>query len=113
MIELIDPVLLGKRVTTARNEKGLSREELAEIINITPSYVRLIETGKRYPSGPVVCSLCNALSVSPLYLLQDSLTIPQPDPYDRIVKLLLSVTPGQAEIVVNLIEAVIPSLKEE
>lgn len=110
---MIDPVLFGKRVAIARNEKGLSREDLAETANLTPSYIRLIETGKRYPSGPVVCSLCNALSVSPRYLMQDSLTIPPPDPYDRIVKLLLSVTPGQAEIIVNLIEAVIPNLKEE
>lgn len=100
-------------MTTARNEKGLSREKLAEAMSVTPSYVRLVETGKRYPSGPTICAICNALSVSPRYLMQDALTIQSPDPYDNIVKILLSATPGQAKVIVELIDAVLPHLNSD
>ena len=59
---------LSKAVRTARAAKGLSQKELAQAAQLDPSYVSLLESGKRNPSMGIVEAIANALDV-PLYLL--------------------------------------------
>jgi ribosome-binding protein aMBF1 (putative translation factor) len=43
----------------------LSLEDLARSAGISPSYIAMIVSGEREPSGPVVHSLARALSIAP------------------------------------------------
>lgn len=64
---------LGRRVRQQRNMCGLTQEELAEKSGISCSFVGHIERGEKKFSIGTLVSLCNAMKISPNYLLQDSL----------------------------------------
>lgn len=64
---------LGNRIRKTRKSCGLTADRLAEILNINPTFLRQIEGGRSLPSLPVFVSICNALKVSPDYLLVDSI----------------------------------------
>ena len=55
---------LGCVLKAARNEKGLTREQLAEIINITPRYLMSIENENKKPSYDVLFRLIRELCIS-------------------------------------------------
>jgi len=58
---------LGQRLRVLRNERGLSQADLAGDL-VSPSYVSLIESGKRLPEREVLDGLARKLGCSPLYL---------------------------------------------
>ena len=55
---------LGVILKTARKAKGLAREQLAEIINITPRYLMSIENENKKPSYDVLFRLIRELGIS-------------------------------------------------
>ena len=66
---------LGKRIRQQRAMCGLTQEELAEKSGISCSFVGHIERGEKKFSIGTLVALCNALTISPNYLLQDSLSL--------------------------------------
>lgn len=64
---------LGRRVRQQRTMCGLTQEELAEKSGISCSFVGHIERGEKKFSIGTLVALCNAMKISPNYLLQDSL----------------------------------------
>lgn len=64
---------LGRRVRQKRIESGMTQEELAERAGISCSFVGHIERGEKKFSIGTLVELCNAMYISPNYLLQDSL----------------------------------------
>lgn len=65
---------LGKRINMARKDRGYTADRLSELCSINATYLRQIEGGTKVPSLPVFINICNALKISPDYLLRDSLT---------------------------------------
>ena len=70
---MMDYRTLGKRVRQQRMMCGLTQEELAEKSGISCSFVGHIERGEKKFSIGTLVALCNAMKISPNYLLQDSL----------------------------------------
>jgi len=66
---------LGRRVRQRRVMLQLTQEELAEKAGISCSFVGHIERGEKKFSIGTLVSLCNAMEISPNYLLQDSLDV--------------------------------------
>ena len=64
---------LGRRVRQQRTMCGYTQEELAEKSGISCSFVGHIERGEKKFSIGTLVALCNAMRISPNYLLQDSL----------------------------------------
>jgi transcriptional regulator with XRE-family HTH domain len=58
---------LGQRLRVLRNERGFSQADLAGDL-VSPSYVSLIESGKRLPEREVLEGLARRLGCSPLFL---------------------------------------------
>ena len=69
----MDKKLLGKRINIARKERCWTSERLSETCNINATYLRQIESGTKVPSLQVFVLLCEALKVSPTYLLAEVL----------------------------------------
>lgn len=101
---MIDYQAFGLKVYTARTEKQLTRDQAAEACGITTVFLRQIESGARIPSLPKLVALCNALGVSPAYLLSDSLENVYPDQFERIIGMLTNATPNQAELITAVLE---------
>lgn len=66
---------LGRRVRQRRVMLQLTQEDLAEKAGISCSFVGHIERGEKKFSIGTLVSLCNAMEISPNYLLQDSLDL--------------------------------------
>ena len=71
----MDYAELGRRVRQRRVMLQLTQEELAEKAGISCSFVGHIERGEKKFSIGTLVALCNAMEVSPNYLLQDSLDL--------------------------------------
>ncbi len=56
---------LGERVKACRRGRGLTQEELAELIHVSVAYVSLIERGRRNPPFTTVVAIAHALAFSP------------------------------------------------
>lgn len=62
-----DKAGLGERIRRARIDRGLSQRDLAEPL-LTPSYVSLIESGKRIPSPDALDHIAGILGMDPVEL---------------------------------------------
>lgn len=60
---------IGTRMKAQRELLGLTREELAERLDITPRFCYDLELGLKGMSIPTLCKLSNVLKVSTDYLL--------------------------------------------
>ena len=65
---------LGRRVRQQRVMRKMTQEELAEKSGISCSFVGHIERGEKKFSIGTLVGICNAMGISPNYLLQDSLS---------------------------------------
>lgn len=68
----IDYKAIGRRIKIARIKKDLTQEFVAATVNIAPSHMSNIETGKTKVSLPTLIAIANALSVSVDTLLCDN-----------------------------------------
>ena len=69
----MDYIKLGSRIREYRKKLHWTQEQLSEIAGISLSFLGHIERGSRKASLETIVAICNALNVSPQYLLQDSL----------------------------------------
>jgi transcriptional regulator with XRE-family HTH domain len=47
-----------------RKQRGLTQEELAELVNVAPRHISFIETAKSFPSSDLLERLSNALNTN-------------------------------------------------
>ena len=64
---------LGKRICIARERQRMTQEQLAEIVNCSPSFISYIETGKKKTSLEKFIEIANALNCTADELLIDLL----------------------------------------
>ncbi len=69
----VDYSNLGKAIARRRIELGLTQAKLAEICELSASYIGCIERADRKISLDSLVTLCYALDVSPNWLLYESL----------------------------------------
>ena len=69
----VNYVIMGKRIAQRRNQLKLKQHTLAEQLGISNNYLSGIERGKEKPSLEIFASLCNALEVTPDYLLMGAM----------------------------------------
>ena len=67
----MDQKAIGKRIKSAREKKGLTQEQLAEQVNLSPMHISVIERGNKLPRLETLINIANILDVSADVLLQD------------------------------------------
>ncbi len=60
---------VGVAIRHFRYEAGLSQDGLADRMDVSPSYISMLESGKRYPSIETLIRLAVALDIPPGTLL--------------------------------------------
>ncbi len=68
----MDYKAMGKRIRKQRIYLGYTQEQLAEKAGISASFVGHIEQATRIPSLETLIAFCQALDVTPNFLLQDN-----------------------------------------
>lgn len=101
---------LGKKLKKARNAKGLTGEQLAELVNLTPESIWQLEGGKRSTTLPTLIDLCHALDTLPSTLLSDDFPAPlenKPSEYIEFLELIDKLSPDKIPILEDLVNTTI------
>lgn len=87
-MEELNYVAIGHRIRAVRQKQGLSQEALCNLIDISPSHMSHIESGKTKPSLIAVIAIANALKTTTDSLLYDNVQV-SVSAYDKDFKDLL------------------------
>jgi transcriptional regulator with XRE-family HTH domain len=98
---------LGRRINMVRKDRGFTADRLSELCNINATYLRQIEGGTKVPSLPVFINICNALKISPDYLLRDALEDNEVSKIRELAELWENTSPSQQKIAAAMIRAVL------
>lgn len=60
----MDTTVVGRRIKATRESLGITQEALAEMANISPTHISVIERGAKLPRLESFISIANALNVS-------------------------------------------------
>lgn len=60
---------VGVAIRHFRYEAGLSQDGLADRMDVSPSYISMLESGKRYPSIEMLIRIALALNIKPGLML--------------------------------------------
>ena len=101
----MDQVKIGKFLKELRKEKGLTQEQLAEIVDISTTHMSHIETGNTKLSLQVFADLAEALQVSVDSLLYDVNSNSKQQAYQEITDILDQCTPAQAQALKEIISS--------
>jgi len=71
--------LLANTMKKQRKKLGLSQAKLAEKVNTAPTYIGVIEQGKKWPSDTMLTKIASALSIDTPQLF--SMTTAYPEDY--------------------------------
>ena len=100
----IDYEALGKRISNARKQIGITQEALGEQLNMTRKHISVIETAITRPSLDTLVDIANALNVSADDLLVDSLTHSASTADSEIHRLLLDCNTTEQEILTRTVK---------
>lgn len=67
----MDTKLVGSKIKAAREINGLTQEQLAAIVGLSPMHISVLERGYKSPKLETLVLIANTLNVSADYLLGD------------------------------------------
>ncbi len=114
----IDIKKTGRRIMSMRIANGMTRAQLAEKVSKSEQTIASIEYGDKGMSLNTLCSICEALSVTPDYILGWSRYPTEKDEEysrvcDEIAGLLRSCSYTQMRTIENIIKAFVDGTKKE
>lgn len=101
---------LGLRIRTARNEAGLTQEELAEKADISTAYLGEVERGKKVMGIDKFIKIVKALGVSADSILCNELPTGEPHVFDEITEKLKKLDPQQRKVIAEIINAYVKNV---
>ena len=75
----MNTVEIGRKIREQRMFKKVTQEKLAEIVDISTTYLSGIERGKKIPSFRVIVDIANALDMSFDFILSNEIDILEDD----------------------------------
>jgi len=103
--------LVGSKIKDKRKKQGLTQEQLAEMCDLSVSYIAHIERGTKSLSLESAVKISNALNISLDYLLLDEI-----QGHDRVMSALeneiSSLTPAKKEIFFKFARLVLKNIDE-
>lgn len=94
---------LGKRISNARKQAGITQEALGEQLNMTRKHISVIESAIKRPSLDALVDIANALDVSTDDLLVDSLMHSTSTSNSEIHRFLLDCNEIEQEILTRMV----------
>ena len=100
----MDRTQFGKLLNEARLAKGVTVEALAEACDVSAAYMQKILSDKRGLGLDLLLKICNNLTVSPQYLLQGDLCLP--DGGEDLRPLVDRLTPHERRLFKELLKSI-------
>lgn len=112
MHQAIDYVKVGNRLRVERENLNMTREELAELIGISPYFLGQIERGERNMSIKTLTALSQCLHISIDYLFFGSDSI-RNNNADDLYSLLLRCSQKEINVFKTIIKVLLPHLNRQ
>lgn len=109
----MDSKPIGRRIKLAREAKKLTQEQLAEIVDLSPMHVSVLERGQKPPKLETMIKLANSLSVSGDFLLQDVITPSKAIPATEITLLISSLPENEQNRILQSVRAYVEAYSSE
>lgn len=98
---------IGKNIRAYRIQKKLKQEELAELTDLSVTYIGMIERGEKLPALDTFINILNALEVPSDLILADVLKVGYQIKGSLITEQLSNLSQSDREKVYDVINAVI------
>jgi len=100
---------IGIRIKGKRNYFGYTREQLAEIVGISPQFLADIESGKKGMSFTTLIKLCSALSCSCDYIITGNESSTSTD---RLAPIIENLSENQIDAAEDLLKAFVKAISK-
>jgi transcriptional regulator with XRE-family HTH domain len=104
---LIDYQAIGSRIKSARNKKGLTQAQLAELLQVSPEYVSRLERGGTKISLPTLVEVSGLLSVSPSSFLDGSTTAESNYALGEFSEIVRGMSPDKRKLLLEIAKVLI------
>lgn len=101
---------LGKRISELRKQRKLSQSQLAELANVTDSYISHIETGRKKASLESLVKIAAALDVTLDRILLGNQPNDLKNYLPELESLMESCTPYERAVIYDMVKSVRESL---
>lgn len=95
---------IGARIRKQREYLRLTREELAELLDVTPKFCSDIELGVKGMSIQTLCKISDTLKISTDYILKGADNEADITEIAEIVRMLLSCEPKKLKVAEKLLK---------
>lgn len=101
----MDWTVVGKRIRTAREYAGITQEELAARLEMSPTHISVLERGVKPPKLDTFVRIANTLGVSSDFLLQDVVTYSHVGAASDLAEAIMKMSPHDREMIISIIRA--------
>lgn len=102
-------VAMGRRIMIRRKELGLSQEQVAELVGLTPQTISTAERGEKALRPENIVKLCAALDVTPNYLLLGEAASVQ---HDKLPEKIAKLSPRQMQYLEQIIDSYLAAIND-
>ncbi len=109
----MDARLIGKRIQLVRKERGLTQEQLSQMVNLSPNYLSNVETGLKTPKLETLIEIMNALQCDANALLADVVDATTAEQSGHISKALSSLPMKEQRKIMRIVEVLVQEAQNE
>ena len=103
----MDLCAIGARIKTARERAGLTQEDLAAELEMSPTHISVLERGVKAPKLETLVKIANTLHVSTDVLLQDVVLYAADGIASELSSAISSLSKKDQERILNAVRALI------
>ena len=103
----MDLKAVGQRIKAAREAKNLTQEELAALVNLSPTHVSVIERGLKVTNLDTFIAIANALDVSADTLLIDVVTHSVSGVTNELSEMIEKLPKEKQQRIINAVRALV------
>lgn len=101
----MDLCAIGARIKAARERAGLTQEDLAAELDMSPTHISVLERGRKAPKLETLVNIANTLHVSTDMLLQDVVVCAADGLASELSVAITKLKPKEQERIINAIRA--------
>lgn len=110
MTDNIDRISVGNRIKTGREQMGLTRDQFAEMIDISTSFFTQIERGEKLMSVQTLVKIAIKLNLSLDYLIWGDSSIDVNK--NSLIDNINNASKKELKVIDDIFKAVLPNLKK-
>lgn len=109
----MDRIALGKRLREERMRCGMTQEQTAEYINVSTTYIGLVERGERSVTLEKLVLFAKCFHITVDYLLQDSVPLAASLQDKQLLSLWSSANEQERSLILSITQSVLSGSKEK